>query len=70
MAWTSPSFEPKWYWTAELLAFPASTLIWRSDTASIPCTANNRSAVRISCSLVAAGIGDLGSPRSDVAARS
>src|SRR5580698_6190039 len=56
MAWTSWSFVPKWYWTAELLVVPAAWPIWRSDTPSTPCSANNRSAVRTSCSFVEGAI--------------
>ncbi len=50
MASTSPAFEPKWYWLAELLRCPAAAPISRRETPLMPRWAKSRSAVTISCS--------------------
>ena len=60
MAWTSWSFDPKWYCTAELLPLPAAAPIWRNDTPSRPCVANRRSAARTICCFVDGGTAGTG----------
>ncbi len=56
MALTSWSFEPKWYWTAELLPLPAAAPISRSETPSSPRAANRRSAAATICALAEGGM--------------
>lgn len=49
---SSPARDPKWYWTADGLACPASRVMSRSCAPSTPCAANTSSAARTSFSRV------------------